>query len=203
MKVAGIYLAAGNSRRMGTHKLALPVGMMSLGSLALETALRSSLNLIYVIVQETDDMIWLPSNMKADERCKILQCTTAAEGQSESLRCGIRQAKEDGFDAVMVMLADQPFITTLMINEMIACIRDKPSRKFIATSFDGIISPPVLFSSAMYPALFNLTGDAGAKTLLHDALLNEGKLLPCNDKRLVFDIDTKEDYDKLFSYLEQ
>ena len=114
---------------MGTHKLALPVGMMSLGSLALETALRSSLDLIYVIVQEMDDVIWLPSNMKADERCIILQCSTAAEGQSESLRCGIRRAKENGFDAVMVMLADQPLVTTLMINEMIACIRNMPSEK--------------------------------------------------------------------------
>ena len=45
VKVVGIYLAAGKSQRMGTpNKLALPVGKMSLGSLALETALKSSLD---------------------------------------------------------------------------------------------------------------------------------------------------------------
>src|SRR4051812_17117184 len=99
MKVAGIYLAAGNSHHTGTHKLALPIGTRSLGSLALETALQSSLDWVYVMVQETDDLGWIPPDMKANEKCIILQCDTAVENQSEPLRCGIQQAKEDGLEA--------------------------------------------------------------------------------------------------------
>ena len=78
MKVAGIYLAAGNSHHTGTHQLALPIGTRSLGSLALETALQSSLDWVYVIVQETDDLGWIPPNMKANEKCIILQCATVS-----------------------------------------------------------------------------------------------------------------------------
>lgn len=198
MKIAGIYLAAGNSRRMGTHKLALPVGTMSLGSLALETALQSALNRIYVIVQERDHLQWLPTDMKEHNKCTIISCSTAAEGQSESLRSGIRRAQEDDMDAAMVLLADQPFVTTQIIDGMIACIRDTPAKSFIATTQDGAISPPVLFSSALYPALLNVSGDTRAREILRE-LRNEGKLLPCADKRLISDIDTQEEYAALLA----
>ena len=126
----------------------------------------------------------------------------SVENQSEPLRCGIQQAKEDGLEAAMVILADQPFITTLLIDEMITCMRDTPSRKFIATSHDDTISPPVLFSSAMYAALLNLTGDDRSKELLKVAYQIDGKQLPCADKRLVVNIDTAEEYTKLLSLLE-
>ena len=200
MNSAGIYLAAGNSRRMGTNKLALPIGTMSLGSLALETALQSALTRIYVIVQQTDDVQWLPAEMKEHEKCIIVPCATAAEGQSESLRCGIKSAQEDDIDAVMVVLADQPFITTQIIDRMIACMHEAPAKKFIATSYNETISPPILFSSSLYPALLNVTGDTGAKTLIQE-LKNEGTLLPCTDKRLISDIDTKEEYAGLLATL--
>jgi len=201
MRIVGIYLAAGKSSRIGENKLALPVGTMSLGSLALRTALTTSLDKIHVIVKETDDVDWLPSKIKAHNNISIVQCPTAGVRQSESLRFGIKQAQADYADAVIIMLADQPFITALMIEEMITCMKASPLRKFIATSHDGMISPPILFSSAMYPALLTLTGDSGAKALLQNELLHNGKQLPCADKRLVFDVDTAEDYDELLSIL--
>ena len=117
MKIVGIYLTAGNSSRMGTNKLALHVGTMTVGSLALETALKSQLDEIYIITKDTDDTDWLPEEMKSDARCTIIKCSTAHEGQSESLRCGIQQAQADQADAVIVMLADQPFITVQMLEE--------------------------------------------------------------------------------------
>ena len=44
MKVIGIYLAAGDSRRMGTNKLLLDIGGIPLGSLALQAALESKVH---------------------------------------------------------------------------------------------------------------------------------------------------------------
>ncbi len=199
MKIAGIYLAAGNSSRMGSNKLALPVGTMTLGSLALETALKSSLDKIYIITKDTDDVDWLPDEMKLDTRCTILKCSTAHKGQSESLRCGIHQAQFDHADAVIVMLADQPFITVQMLEEMIACMKNNPTCRFVATTYEQTIMPPVLFSSSMYAELLELRGDKGAKAILQGDFLQKGKLLPCADKRLVFDVDTEADYEALQS----
>ncbi|ARK24263.1 hypothetical protein SporoP37_05975 [Sporosarcina sp. P37] len=197
MKIAGIYLAAGSSSRMGTHKLALPVGTRSLGSLALETALDSPLDEIYVITRHTDNAEWIPPHMKQHAKCTIITCPASCEGQSESLRCGIQQAQNHHADAVLVMLADQPFITVHMLSEMIICMKNNPGCKFVATSFDQSITPPVLLSSSMYPDLLKVRGDKGARSILHGDFLNQGKLLPCNDKRLVFDVDTIEDYKTL------
>ncbi|PID14067.1 xanthine dehydrogenase [Sporosarcina sp. P34] len=197
MKIVGVYLAAGNSTRMGTHKLALPIGTMSLGSLALETALKSPLDKVYVIIKDTDDTEWIPPHMKDNAKCTIIQCSTSNEGQSESLRCGIQHAQERHADGVLVMLADQPFITVQMISEMINCMRKKPACRFVATTSNQVIMPPVLFSSYMYPDLLKLRGDKGARAILQGDFLQKGKLLACNDKRLVFDVDTTADYEIL------
>lgn len=199
MKIAGIYLAAGNSSRMGSHKLALPVGTMTVGSLALETALKSSLDNVYIITKDEDDADWLPAEIKLDARCTFIKCPTAHKGQSESLRHGIQQAQTDRVDAVIVMLADQPFITVQMLEEMIACRKNNPTCRFVATTYEQTIMPPVLFSSSMYAELLELRGDKGAKAILQGDFLHKGKLLPCTDKRLVFDIDTEADYKALQS----
>ena len=200
MKIVGVYLAAGNSTRMGTHKLALPIGTMSLGSLALETALKSPLDEVYVIIKDTDDMEWIPSHMKAHAKCTIIQYPTSNEGQSESLRYGIQHAQEHLADGVLVMLADQPFITVQMLSEMITCMSEKPACKFVATTSNEAIMPPVLFSSSMYPELLKLRGDKGARAILKGDFLQQGELLNCNDKRLVFDVDTNKDYETLKAF---
>ncbi|PIC64864.1 xanthine dehydrogenase [Sporosarcina sp. P13] len=194
MKIVGIYLAAGNSSRMGRHKLALPVGMRTVGSLALETALRSPLDEIYIITKDTDPVEWLSPHIQLNSACTIIKCPSSHKGQSESLRRGIQQAQKNSADAVMILLADQPFITVQMITNMINCLKSNPTCPFVATSFEQTIMPPVLFTSSMYPELLKIRGDKGARSILRGKLLQRGILLPCTDKRLVFDIDTKDDY---------
>jgi len=199
MKIAGIYLAAGNSSRMGSHKLKLPIGTMTVGSLALETALKSSLDVIYIITKETDEVEWLPTEMKSHNKCIIMPCPSAYEGQAESLKWGIKQAQTNQMDAVLVMLADQPFITVQMLEEMMTCMKNNPTCKFVATTIEQTIIPPVLLSSSMYPELLTLRGDVGAKALLQGDSLQNGHVLPCADQRLVFDVDTPEDYQLLLN----
>ena len=105
MSIIGIYLAAGNSRRMGRNKLALPVGKMALGSLALDTAVQSILNGIGIITNEKDNLSWIPDRLKNHKKCKVIICPDADDGQSASLRCGIEYAKEIGASAIVVLLA--------------------------------------------------------------------------------------------------
>ncbi|REB06091.1 hypothetical protein DVB69_14245 [Sporosarcina sp. BI001-red] len=195
MKIVGVFLAAGNSSRMKSQKLALPVGSMTLGSLALETALKSSLEEVYVITKVYDHAEWIPSRMKENARCKIIKCTTSHEGQSESLRCGITQARENGARGVIVLLADQPFVTLQMISGLIDRFKQNPALDFVATTVDQSIMPPVLFSSSMYSDLMKLRGDKGARAILRGSFLQKGVLIPCADRRLVFDVDTKKDYE--------
>lgn len=197
MKIIGIYLAAGKSQRMGEDKLALPVGKMSLGSLALETALQSSLHKVYVITQ--GDGQWISSKLLTDDKLVVVTCSIAHEGQSASIRCGIERAHLEKADAAMIILGNQPFITVLMIDELIACMKKNPSCSNVATSHGALMIPPILFSASIFPTLLTLKGDAGARSILKNKVLYSGKQLPCGDKRLVFDVDTQEDYAKFLS----
>ena len=199
MKIAGICLAAGNSPRMGINKLALPVGTKTLGNLSILTALQSSLHRIYIITKDTDDTAWLPSEVKSHAKSTILPCSTAHEGQCESLRYGINQAQIDQMDAILIILADQPFITVQLIDQLIACAKENQTYKFVAPATDGIIMPPVLFPSSMYSDLLKLRGDTDVKAILQGDFLQHGKLMPCGNQRLFFDIDTNEQYDQLLT----
>ncbi|MDW0115453.1 nucleotidyltransferase family protein [Sporosarcina thermotolerans] len=204
MAVVGIYLAAGQSRRMGENKLALQVGKMTLGSLALDTAIDSALDQIFVVTNADDELYWIPSRMRTHKKCTILPCPNSNEGQSVSLQCGIKHAMEHGASAAIVLLADQPFITKLMINEMINCFNQNPNSQYVATaSYDGLMKPPILFSSSLFPALLNIRGDKGAREIIRGRVYNQGKRLPCEDHRLLFDVDTPEDYNSLLSHFKE
>ncbi|MBS4224045.1 nucleotidyltransferase family protein [Lederbergia citrea] len=200
MNIIGIYLAAGNSRRMGKNKLALPTANGTVGSLALQTALTSSLEKVYVITKHNEPD-WLPREMALHEKCNLITCPSAQEGQSESLRCGILQAQKEKANAAIVLLADQPFITNKMIDDMITLMKEEPLIQFVAASYQHITRPPVLFSSFMFPTILEIKGDIGAKNLLRGEFFRHGKMLDFDDEKLFFDVDTVEDYDKLHHFL--
>ncbi|QUW22808.1 NTP transferase domain-containing protein [Sporosarcina sp. Marseille-Q4063] len=199
MKVVGIYLAAGESQRMGTNKLALPVGKMSLGSLALDTALNSTLSKVFIIIRNEDDASWIALDMLNNPKAVIVKCPNGDLGQAESLRCGIEQAENEKADAAMVILADQPFITVMMLDEIIDCMKSNPTCNYVATTDNDLLMPPVLFSATLFPALLDIDGDTGARAVLRGIPRNMGRQIPCKDKRFVFDVDTSADYKELLS----
>lgn len=199
MKIVGVYLAGGNGKRMEIEgsKLALPVGKTTLGSIALSTILQSSLEEVFIVVQQSDNVQWLPTEMKAHSKAAIVYCPKARFGQAESLHCGIKKAKQMNADAVIIFLADQPFITIQMIERLIACIKKSPESRFVATTYNGVISPPVLFTNKMFSSLLATNGDYGAKPLFTKAFLKMGKCLPCKDQHFLFDVDTPADFQQL------
>ncbi|MBS4219746.1 NTP transferase domain-containing protein [Bacillus sp. FJAT-49711] len=196
MKIAGIYLAAGKSSRMGKNKLALPVGNTLLGTMALKTALQSSLEKVYIITNSLEDLSWLESLIE-HEKVSIIACPSAHLGQAESIKCGIRSAQTEEMDAIMVLLADQPYISIKIIEDIIRQLKNNPALQFVAASNQNIIKPPVLFSASMYPALLNLQGDHGAKTLLRGKNKGIGEVLTFSSRKAFLDIDTVDDYNEL------
>lgn len=197
MKIAGIYLAAGKSSRMGVNKLTLPVQENTLGSLALHTALQSSLNEIYVIARKADDLEWIPRSIKNNPKCTIIINDHNDDGQSASLRTGIKTAINSHCDAAVILLADQPFITVKMIDRLVNAWKTKPTYPFVATIFNKTISPPLLWSSSEFHKFLTLQGDQGAKAFLKSPLIEQGKFITCENEYCIKDIDTPLDYKEL------
>lgn len=194
--IIGIYLAAGESKRFGGNKLISQVGNHQLGSLALMTALDSQLDKIVVVTTELDELNWVSPTLFQSYRKKWFQaaCIKSRHGQSYSLKCGLQFAEKLRAGAVMIMLADQPFVSIDMIDKIIREYKATQNPiSFIAASCSGLFCPPVLFSHNMFKDLYHLQGDMGARYLIRGRM-EEGSFIEFADRMRFFDVDTVEDY---------
>ncbi|MEH7355869.1 nucleotidyltransferase family protein [Neobacillus drentensis] len=189
--LVGVYLAAGKSSRMGSNKLNLPLGNQCLGGIALRAALESRLEVTFAVTRQGDSLHWLAPFSK-DEGFRILECKDADNGQSASLKVGVKAAEEFGGEGVVVLLADQPFVTTGMINRLMEEFQG--SEDYISYLHDGVMKPPVLLARSLFSRIMELSGDQGARSLLRDDCENRGKRIEMDKSVYFFDVDTVEDY---------
>ncbi|PEN78898.1 xanthine dehydrogenase [Bacillus cereus] len=191
MKVAGVFLAAGNSRRMGRgiNKLCLPIGNQSIGSMALQVACDSQLDEIIIV---TNDTTWISKDISR-KRLHIVPSLFAQFGQSFSLYCGIKKAETLHAEAVIMLLADQLFITPEHINEVINRYKKNINLDYIVSCYRNNMGPPVLFSKKNFCILKKITGDQGARSIFNHPDLKNRSILygKCNE---FYDVDTIEDY---------
>src|SRR5699024_10965185 len=193
----GIYLAAGSSRRFGKDKLNQRLNEKPLGTLGLEAALKSNLQKVGVVTKQAV-VPWLTPFID-HPKCDRIKCHQAHVGQAHSIHSGLRYAEEDRADAVVVMLADQPFIDRNILNTLIETHKNEQQEvSFVATRHNGITCPPVLFSYRMFPELYTLDGDNGAKYLLTKKA-SEGIFLDIFNGKTIRDIDTPQDYEHAFN----
>jgi molybdenum cofactor cytidylyltransferase len=155
---------------MGQPKLSITLHKNErLGAMALREAYHSKLSRILLVTRGVDSLAWLPEEYyvnKRINRSEHVVCHAADQGISYSLRSGIEAAQTEGADAVIVMLADQPFISAMMIDRMIAAYEQQPELQYVASGDSGIKKPPILWARSMFPVLFQLQGDEGARFIL-------------------------------------
>jgi molybdenum cofactor cytidylyltransferase len=205
IKIVGIYLAAGRSNRMGCNKLSLPFERSFLGSKALITALQSKLDTIFVITKPEDPMDWIAPSLFSDPVIKRkwtrIVSEKCFEGQAESLKSGLKEAENNSSEAAIVLLADQPFITKEMINNLIIkykeCSLFESKIHYISSSINGMFMPPLLLTSHIFSDIFKLTGDYGARYLIRDKDRYNGFSIDYKETNFFYDIDTPNDYEEI------
>ncbi|WP_433742374.1 NTP transferase domain-containing protein [Falsibacillus pallidus] len=189
--IVGIVLGAGRSSRMGKPKLELALEGKPLGLYAFDAAVRSQFTHVLFVGSDESPPVWLENrNGETDGKWSYLYCPNAQEGFGESLKCGVKRAIEFGADAIMIILADQPFQTAYLFNSHLK-LYQKTEPNYLASTYQSIPMPPIIFSKSMYPKLLALQGDAGARSLLksESGLFNE-----LYDSILAFDIDNESEY---------
>lgn len=183
-----LLLAAGQSHRMeGQDKLLLPIGGKPLVQRVAEMALATGCPLHVALSPDH------PARSVALRGLPLTQVMVplAQEGSGRSIATGIESIPANA--AVMVLLADQPDLTTADLNRVIEQWQMQPHR--IHRGGTGIGKPghPVIFPPALRPALLALGGDEGARHVI--PLASETPivvLLPAH--HALTDIDTPEDW---------
>jgi molybdenum cofactor cytidylyltransferase len=187
MKIALLILAAGSSTRMKTAKQLLPVGDKTLIGLTIEKALQTDVEKIFCVLGANAEEI--RSNIKGYE-IEVIENINFQNGLGSSISCGIQNLEKYSCDAVLIMLGDQPNITSDYLNNLISSFEKNPNFIFASKYFkkNGV---PAIFPRKYFPDLLKLQGEKGAAELLNNENLN---VKTVEMKVDLTDIDTPEDY---------
>jgi molybdenum cofactor cytidylyltransferase len=190
-----LILAAGESSRMGTPKQLLKWKNTTLLGHAIETAQKLNTLKLIVVLGANYNLISTKIN---NYQVEVLVNESWEKGLGNSIAFGVNHLlkSDTNFDAVFIMLADQPLIDSSYLNKVLDTY-EMGKRQIIATSYkEGKQGVPVLFDSTYFEELTQLNDDIGARRMLQKYSKN---VLAINADNRVSDIDTLEDYKRLYN----
>lgn len=177
-----MVLAAGGGRRFaagaGAHKLRAPFRGRPLVTWAVDAAVGAGLDAVLVVTGAValDDVV--PAGVRVAHNARW------AEGQASSLQVAVAAARQAGWGAIVVGLADQPLVPAAAWR----AVADA-SWPVTTATFDGRRRPPVRLAAEVWD-LLPTDGDEGARVLMarRPDLVGE---VPCAGEPA--DVDTVDD----------
>lgn len=207
-KVAGIVLAAGESRRFGQTKQLLDYYGHPFVRVVAEKAIAAGLDPVIVVTgcdaQAVEEAL-------AGLPLKVVRNEEWPSGQASSIRAGLAclsalhpdhpipagwANRQMTVGAAIFLLADMPQITAEVLRALVeAHARELPA--VLAPMVEDRRTNPVLFDSVTFPDLTQLTGDVGGRAIFSRY---SPAYLPWLDDGLLRDVDTPDDYVKLIQH---
>jgi molybdenum cofactor cytidylyltransferase len=186
-----LILAAGEASRFGEDKrrARLPVTDHTLLEATIDRY-RTAFAHLRVVLREGEDEIAMGAGLGAHE---VVYSSRAAGGMGYSLADGIAAVAD--WDYAFVALADMPFVHEITLQTLRQAMEaeDVASEPVIvAPALAGRQGHPVGFSNALFRELLELTGDVGARDVVHghrDELIR----IEIEDPGIFRDVDTPED----------
>ena len=194
--VAGVVLAAGTSTRMGQNKLFMRLEGETLVRRAVERASRAGFDPLIVVLGHEADLV---HQALEGIRFRPVLNPEYALGVNSSLRAGIRAASETDARAAVVILADMPFVTTAMMETLVATYR-RSEAPLVVSDYQGVNAPPMLYDRSLFGELAALEGQGCGKQVVkrhrHEAELASWPV------EALTDLDVPEDFTRLNASVE-
>jgi molybdenum cofactor cytidylyltransferase len=187
--LAGIVLAAGESRRMGSPKQLLPFGEHTILERVVDTLLSAGVGEVVVVLGHEADRV---RAVLGDRPVKPVLNEAYRQGMLSSVKCGVR-AVGAAYDAALFALGDQPHIEYAVVSEVICAYR---------TGNAGIVIPrygakrghPIIINLQRYrQAILNLPEDVGLNALMQEHA-EDVRLIDVATEDIIRDIDVPDDY---------
>ncbi len=184
MTIAALVLAAGSSTRLGAPKQLVPVGGRPLVRHVVESATESVCDAVAVVLGAHAQRV-----EAALEGLDVVSLPNARwiEGMASSIRAGVAWADTQGFDDVVILVADQLRVTRDHVDALVRMQRR--GKSMTASRYCGVLGVPAVFARAHFPALMALVGDRGARDVLRAA--SDVAAVDWNDG--AFDVDVPRD----------
>jgi molybdenum cofactor cytidylyltransferase len=187
--LAGVVLAAGESRRMGRPKQLLPFGERTILERVVDTLLTAGVGEVIVVLGHLADSV---RAALGDRPVRTVVNESYRQGMLSSVKCGV-SAIGVGYDAVLFALGDQPHIEYTVVSEVMRAYR---------TGKAGIVIPrygvkkghPIIINLHKYrEAIVNLPEDRGLNALMQEHA-DDVRLIDVATEDIIRDIDVPDDY---------
>lgn len=160
--IRAILLAAGRSRRMGTQKLLLPYGGTTVVGHITDQLVVSDLDGLVGVVRSWNDRV----GRELSGRGVTIVENPDPEGEMlSSVRCGLRMLPPG--EAVLVVLGDQPSITTGLVDAMLDAW-GQTDMGIVVPVHEGRRGHPVLFSDNYRGEILTSFEQVGLRGLLRE-----------------------------------
>lgn len=190
--IGTVILAAGSSSRLGRPKQLLEFGGMTLLSHTVTEAANSNTCSVVVVLGADGDLI---ANEIDGDIVSIVNNKNWEEGMASSIRLGLNTSLQNNpkIDAIIIMVCDQPFISTGVLNNLMAT-HMKAGKPIVACNYGEAIGTPALFHKSLFNELMQLKGDVGAKKIIQQ---HRNEVATVLFPKGSIDIDTMEDYQSI------
>jgi molybdenum cofactor cytidylyltransferase len=152
--VAAIVLAAGSSTRMGANKLLFTLDGEPLVRRAARHGVTAGLDPVIVVLGHEAELVRL-ALVGVACRCVVNEGHTA--GVNSSLKRGLAALPSDA-DALVVMLADMPCVTSEMLAALVARYR-AGTAPLVISEYGGVNAPPMLYHRDLFEELRVMEGE--------------------------------------------
>ena len=187
LRVAGIVLAAGASRRMGRNKMLLELEGESLVRRAARRALAAGLSPVVVVLGHEADRV---RAALADLGLLIALNPDFAGPTSGSLHAALDLLGED-VGAAVVLLGDMVHVSEAALAELMRRARSSHA-PLVVSRYGDVTAPPLLFRRALFGELLAWTGEGCGKAVVQ-AHKREA-LYVDRPAGVLVDVDTPEDF---------
>jgi len=190
-RIAGIVIAAGKASRYGQPKQLLDWKGETFVRAVTKTASGAGLDPVVVVTGAYAEEV---TEAVKDLQVKIVNNTDWEKGQGTSIRTGVTAIHHMAGGCIF-LLVDQPQVNTSILRALV----EKHAERLYPIVAPMVIDQranPVLCDQVTFGDLLQLDGDVGGRAIFHK---HRVEYLPWHDDRLLLDVDTPEQYQRLIA----